>query len=58
MAIELVHSDPSPEVKTRITRMLMDVKEFSLLTRAQARVIATDLERVRDGLSKILDRVK
>lgn len=56
MSVELVHSQPAPDLQKRMTRMEIDARTLSRLTRAEVRTIYTELEAVRDAISRILDR--
>jgi hypothetical protein len=56
VSVELVHSQPTADLKTRVTRMEMDAVALRKLSRAEVRAIYDKLETVRDALSRILDR--
>lgn len=54
--VELVHSEPTAELQTRLFRVLSDVSRLRELTRGEARTVYEELEAARDALSLILDR--
>lgn len=55
--MELVHSEPPPEMEQRVLRLRSDAMMLAaMMTNAQARTAYPILERARDDLSSILDR--
>ena len=57
MTLELVHSDPPPEMEQRILRIRHDAMLLrEEMTKGQARSAFLILERARDDLSAVIDR--
>ena len=57
MPLELIHSDPHPEMQQAILRIRHDAKELrETMTKAQARSAFLILEKARDDLSAVVDR--
>jgi hypothetical protein len=55
--IELVHSDPPPEMEQRILRIRHDCMVLrNSMTKGQARSACLILEKARDDLSAVVDR--
>ena len=55
--IELIHSEPDEVLQKRVTRIMMDARMLTMLSKPQARAIYTEIELARDALSRILDKV-
>jgi hypothetical protein len=57
LAVELVHSDPSPATERQLVRLYNDTQSLlAKLSKAEARTAYPVLEKARDNLSAILDR--
>jgi hypothetical protein len=57
--LELIHSDPPPEMEQRVLRMRHDALRLREdMTKAQARSAYLILEKARDDLSAVLDRAE
>jgi hypothetical protein len=57
VTLELVHSDPPPEMEQRILRIRHDALMLrEEMTKGQARSAFLILEKARDDLSAVLDR--
>jgi flagellar biosynthesis/type III secretory pathway ATPase len=56
VSVELVHSEPSPDVEQRLFRVMADVSVLQQrLSRAEIRTLYAAIERTRDALSRLLD---
>jgi hypothetical protein len=55
--LKVVASNPKPETKQLIIRMVRDSDQLRLLTKAELRTVYCFLEGVRDEISHNLDRV-
>jgi hypothetical protein len=57
LTVELVHSQPTPEMEQRILRMRQDALILrNEMTKGQVRSAHLILEKARDDLSAVLDR--
>jgi hypothetical protein len=55
--LKLIKSDLPPNEQQRLIRIQLDAYMLQRLTDAQARCVYSELECVRDALSRILDRL-
>ena len=59
MTLDLVHSQPSPDMEQRVLRLRHDALLLkNEMTKAQARSAYLILEAARDDLSVVLDRAE
>lgn len=59
MTLKLISSEPGPEMEQRLTRIRTDVIILrNEVTGPQAVAISDVLERVRDDITRILERAK
>jgi hypothetical protein len=54
--LELVTHQPDRPTQERLIRVMLDVRALGRLTPAQTRAIYSELEDIRDLLSRLLDR--
>lgn len=54
--LKLVKTEVMPLTEQRIIRMALDTRLLQLMTVAEIRAVYSELEAVRDAISKMLDR--
>jgi hypothetical protein len=55
--LRLVKTEITPQLEQRLVRMQLDVVKLQKLTGSELQSIYCELEIIRDGFSRLLDRV-